>query len=145
MQNYKEKRKMSPDEIEQDRNEALPKYKAIKMQTVIDACREPKCEICGRECHGEPHHIKSRGAGGPDIPENLIQLCGFCHRAAHNATIPSERLYRVVARRLKISEEELKRRLDAATGKGGTFDTTELRTIYEEARRDSRRKAVPFS
>ena len=42
MQNYKEKRKMSPDEIEQGRNEALPKYKAIKMQTVIDACRKPK-------------------------------------------------------------------------------------------------------
>ena len=138
---FRNKRRMTVDKIEERRSNGKT---SIKMQAAIDACKRSTCELCGGMCKGEPHHVKSRGAGGPDIPENLIQLCGNCHRAAHDGRISRERLYRVIARRLRVTDEELRRRLDAAEGKDGSFDTTELRTIEEEARRDSRRKAVPF-
>ena len=37
-------------------------------------------------CHGDsvlPHHIRTRGAGGDDAKENLLSLCGDCHRRIH--------------------------------------------------------------
>jgi hypothetical protein len=44
------------------------------------------CEISGCKDHwgkikfaAPPHHIKSRGAGGTDEPENLIALCSDHH------------------------------------------------------------------
>ena len=39
----------------------------------------PTCEACGRMAHGLPHHIKHRGAGGSDEPDNLLRLCHWCH------------------------------------------------------------------
>lgn len=142
---FREKRRMTSDDVERDRETETTKGNSIRMQVVIDACRKKTCELCGRPCAGEPHHIKTRGAGGSDVPENLIQLCGRCHRAAHDGKIPKEQLQRIVARKLGITEAELQGRLAAIEGKGGSFDTAELRIIEEEARRDSRRKAVPLS
>jgi len=51
------------------------------------ACRaygreHPFCETCGT--YGiHVHHIKTRGAGGTDKPENLIALCPECHHEVH--------------------------------------------------------------
>jgi len=39
----------------------------------------PNCEACGNSAYGLPHHIKTRGAGGDDGPENLLRLCWSCH------------------------------------------------------------------
>jgi hypothetical protein len=38
-----------------------------------------RCEACGGPARGLPHHIKHRGAGGSDEPENLLRLCHWCH------------------------------------------------------------------
>lgn len=34
---------------------------------------------------GDPSHIKSRGAGGDDVIENLLWSCRSCHSKSHNA------------------------------------------------------------
>jgi hypothetical protein len=38
------------------------------------------CQICGSRKALEVHHIKTRGAGGSDEPENLVLLCHYHHR-----------------------------------------------------------------
>jgi hypothetical protein len=65
----------------------------------------PRCQLCGALCpHGtEAHHLYSRGAGGPDIRENLIGLggpwnCG-CHRRWHEGLIPRRELEAAVEAR----------------------------------------------
>ena len=46
------------------------------------------CEACGRPATGDPHHIRTRGAGGGDEPENLLRLCNECHyQIAHQKGI----------------------------------------------------------
>lgn len=42
-----------------------------------------ECAACGRDGVSEVHHIKSRGAGGPDLEENLLPLCHPCHEMTH--------------------------------------------------------------
>ena len=44
------------------------------------------CRECGAVCSwvtGHLAHIKSRGAGGSDTPDNTRLLCGDCHRHEH--------------------------------------------------------------
>jgi len=43
-------------------------------------CQAPGC---GRTRFLEIHHIKSRGNGGSNKEENLVTLCGSCHRLYH--------------------------------------------------------------
>jgi len=64
------------------------------------------CEYCGRPGCTEKHHIKTRGAGGPDVRENLIRLCVECHRLAQEYRIDRLELVQVVARREGISPQE---------------------------------------
>ena len=64
-------------------------------------CQTGKCEVCGQPCGNGPHHITTRGAGGSDVPENLIQLCPSCHSKAHNGLIDKDWLRRIAARREK--------------------------------------------
>lgn len=93
----------------------------IKSQSTINKCKLDHCEWCGATCSGnEPHHIITRGAGGPDIPENLVQLCPICHRKAHAGAIPRDRLFAVVARRLGIKKSVQMDILKAATGRDWT-------------------------
>ena len=47
-------------------------------------CQAPGC---GRTRFLEVHHIKSRGQGGNNHPENLMTLCGSCHRLWHEQGI----------------------------------------------------------
>ena len=35
----------------------------------------------------DPHHIKTRGAGGKDVPENGILLCRQIHNDGHGGVI----------------------------------------------------------
>ena len=50
-----------------------------KLKAYMDS--HPFCEACGTRVSEKalPHHIKSRGAGGSDEPENLLRLCFVCH------------------------------------------------------------------
>jgi 5-methylcytosine-specific restriction endonuclease McrA len=42
-----------------------------------------QCRICGRnEVHA--HHIVARSIVQCDEPENIVGLCGGCHRAVHD-------------------------------------------------------------
>jgi hypothetical protein len=33
----------------------------------------------------EKHHVQPKSWGGPDIPENLVEVCSTCHMGAHTA------------------------------------------------------------
>ena len=46
--------------------------------------RDRGCRGCGGITQSEVHHIKFRSQGGKDKADNLIWLCGDCHRSAHN-------------------------------------------------------------
>ena len=45
---------------------------------ILQYVRELPCCVC-RRAGAEPHHIKTRGAGGPDRIHNLIPLCKAHH------------------------------------------------------------------
>lgn len=88
---------------------AVPKVVRIKDKKVITAERKPYCEVCGAPAYGEPHHIEPRGSGGPDIRENLIQLCWRCHYEKVPAgKLSKDYLFEIVARRMKETPEEVK-------------------------------------
>ncbi len=87
--------------------QAMPKVARIEDQNTIQATRKKYCELCGKPAYKEPHHIKTRGAGGSDIPENLIQLCGEHHFAVHTGTLPREDLIKIVAARENKTPEEI--------------------------------------
>ncbi len=81
----------------------IPKPQRIRNPRAIEAARKPWCEVCGRAGRMEVHHWEhSRGAGGDDIPHNLICVCagpGGCHERIHAGQIPRERLREIVRRR----------------------------------------------
>ena len=65
----------------------FPKPVRVKDRRAIEAARRPYCEWCWRWGPTHVHHIKSRGSGGGDVPENLISLCVGCHDRAHRGLI----------------------------------------------------------
>ena len=73
----------------------------------IQAARKPFCERCGRAAGIEPHHIFTRGAGGKENKENLIQLCPACHIGAHDGHIQREELLGIVAQREGMSYDDV--------------------------------------
>ena len=95
----------------------LPKHRRIESMNAFNKCRQPFCEICGKPTYGTgPHHIVTRGAGGPDIEENLIQLCRECHHLAHAQGYSKEKLFAVVGRRIGNSSEEIEHTIRVAMG-----------------------------
>lgn len=52
----------------------VPKVVRLRDPQAIKAARKPYCEVDGRPAFGEPHHVVTRGSGGPDHKYNLIQL-----------------------------------------------------------------------
>lgn len=92
----------------------IPKVKRLTDSKTVQACRKEWCEVCGQRSYGEPHHIITRGAGGPDHRYNLIQLCWVCHYGkVPAAELPKEILFGFVAKRegvtVAIIEETLNR------------------------------------
>lgn len=60
--------------------------------------RLPYCEHCGRRVGvSHNHHIRSRGAGGPDSRENCLALCPACHDDAHRGKISREKLLAIAS------------------------------------------------
>lgn len=80
------------------------------------------CEICGAEHDLEIAHIISKGAGGPDIEENVVMLDGpaafqkGCHGANHLGKLTQGQLFEHAGRRLGISAEECERRVRRKMG-----------------------------
>jgi hypothetical protein len=97
----------------------IPKHKRIidkpgmKKVKAIDYC-----ERCGRISNGffnlETAHVIGKGAGGPDIKENCLRLCGpacagaGCHGLNHKGKIKSDELFGIIAAREEKSVEKIK-------------------------------------
>ena len=59
------------------------KLKRIEDPGLIATVQQLVCLACfKRPCHA--HHVKTRGAGGHDVPENLMPLCAEHHRMIHD-------------------------------------------------------------
>ena len=78
--------------------------------------KRPYCENCGATGSGvvlELHCIYSKGGSGPGyIPENNVTLCVFpndCHGKAQRYEIPREHLIALVAKRMRVSVEKIKK------------------------------------
>ena len=68
----------------------MKKYVAnfLKSRNLLISDEPPvmKCEWCFKRLGTSIHHIRLKGMGGSkllDHKENLIGLCGLCHRKAH--------------------------------------------------------------
>lgn len=95
----------------------LPKHRRIESMNTFNKCKKPFCEICGKPTYGTgPHHIVTRGACGPDMEENLIQLCMECHHLAHSQGYSKEKLFSIVGRRIGKSSEEIEHAIRVAMG-----------------------------
>jgi len=81
------------------------KPKRTKSRNAIRAARKDRCQVCGSTWELQVHHIKSRGSGGGDVPENLICLCVECHTKAHAGRIPKWYLRSIAEK--EIQGEEL--------------------------------------
>lgn len=79
---------------------AFPKHQRIKNQKLIDD-KQHVCEICHKKGWTNKHHIISKGASGGDTGNNLIELCGKCHRLVHDGIITRKELRDIVRRRKK--------------------------------------------
>lgn len=79
----------------------VPKNKRIKNQKLIND-KKHNCEYCEKQnCWTNKHHVKSKGASGDDIEDNLIELCGSCHRKVHDGLISKKELLEKIKRRKK--------------------------------------------
>lgn len=97
---------------------AFPKFARVRNQQTIEEAKLDYCELCGKPCYGnEPHHIIPRGAGGPDIKENLIQLCPICHTNTHSGHHSKEELFSIVGLRLGLSVDEIEETIAIARGR----------------------------
>lgn len=104
----------------------VPKPPArIKNRQAIDRVKQAtggKCEYpgCGRPALGDPHHPETVGSGGPDIPENQVHLCGFCHLKAHQAAPGYSKLelFRIIAHRMCRPVENIIESVEQAMGRG---------------------------
>lgn len=72
-----------------------PKEKRIENKKVLKD-KKCMCEFCGRRGYTEKHHVKTKGSGGDDVAENLIELCRRCHRLVHDGVIKKDVLMKMV-------------------------------------------------
>ena len=80
-------------------NFAFPKNIRIRNKKLIND-KKHNCEYCGKKnCYTNTHHIKSKGSGGDDTEDNLIELCSNCHIRAHDGLISKQELIKIAKRR----------------------------------------------
>lgn len=64
----------------------IPKNKRVVNKKLLKD-KKGICEICGKKGQTEKHHIKTKGSGGNDTEENLIEVCRKCHTKIHTGEI----------------------------------------------------------
>ena len=64
----------------------VPKNKRIENKKLLKD-KKGVCQICGKKGATEKHHKKSKGSGGNDTEENLIEVCRICHTKIHTGEI----------------------------------------------------------
>lgn len=91
-----------PDRLDPHRFDGFAQPKSVRVRdpsALAQARGRSACDLCGIErgflVRIEPAHVRGVGAGGGDVPANLLSLCsGFrsnwCHRRAHTAEIPRD-------------------------------------------------------
>lgn len=83
----------------------VPKNKRIKDKKKIDD-KTHNCEYCHKKnCWTNKHHVKTKGSGGNDTDDNLIELCGTCHRKVHDGIISKEELLEKIKNRHQRLEQ----------------------------------------
>jgi hypothetical protein len=96
-----------------------PKIKRVIDKTGMNKVKAiDLCERCGRRSDGffnlEVAHVIGKGAGGPDIKENCLKLCGpasfgaGCHGLDHQGEIENDELFEIIAEREEKSLKEIK-------------------------------------
>jgi 5-methylcytosine-specific restriction endonuclease McrA len=76
----------------------LPKYTSHKKhrskQAQLDVLqRDGRCIWCGSTTALVGHHIASWGSSGNDNSENIVTLCGGCHRDVHQGYLDQRKYY----------------------------------------------------
>lgn len=64
----------------------FPKSKRIRDPELLAVIRTFPCLACEPGTQGTPteaHHVTTRGAGGDDVPQNIMPLCAEHHQAWH--------------------------------------------------------------
>ena len=64
----------------------VPKNKRIVNKKLLKD-KKGICQICYAKGQTEKHHKKTKGSGGDDTEENLIEVCRKCHRLIHDGKI----------------------------------------------------------
>lgn len=60
----------------------LKRLRAKQFGPQAALCRTLPCCVCKARPLSDPHHVKSRGAGGDD--SHCVPLCRTCHRLFHD-------------------------------------------------------------
>lgn len=80
----------------------------IADKATVDSVRKDYCEICGMQGN-HVHHVITKGSGGPDIRENLVNLCVSCHAKAHNGKITQKQCFNKISKRERCRVSEIER------------------------------------
>ena len=64
----------------------VPKQKRIVNKKLLQD-KKGICQLCGKKTQTEKHHKKTKGSGGDDTEENLIEVCRMCHTKIHTGEI----------------------------------------------------------
>ena len=98
----------------------VPKISRLVDPAAVEMVKNQWCEVCGKSTYSaDPHHVVSRGAGGPDSVLNLISLCGFCHygRVAEGK-YSKDFLFGIIAEREGVTVEYIKSEIKRMRGRG---------------------------
>jgi len=75
----------------------FPKNSRIKNKKILKD-KKGMCKVCGKRGQTEKHHIKSKGSGGDDSEENLIEVCRICHTKIHTGEIDKKDILKIKKR-----------------------------------------------
>lgn len=64
----------------------VPKEKRIKNKKLLQDKKRNMWNMW-KKGQTEKHHIKTKGSGGNDTKENLIEVCRICHTKIHTGEI----------------------------------------------------------
>ena len=94
------------------------KHKRLKDPKAVYMAKKFYCEVCGQRAYGDPHHVTTRGSGGPDHALNLVQLCTQCHYGdVPSAKLNKQKLWEIIARREGMEVAEIQRAVNIMRGR----------------------------
>jgi len=61
--------------------------KRIIDRKLLDSYQGIECLVCSYKTSTVAHHVKTKGAGGDDVEENLMPLCHIHHAEIHQLSL----------------------------------------------------------